>query len=436
MSYDPYNNNNTNTMDSDRRSNVSSFYQGRKDSFDALTSSAAPQGRPSQQGYGGDDDGRSSFFGMEGGGRPSSVNTANRYSRASGDILPSQGQGQARPSLSGTAGSQAGSQAQRGSYYATAADEEGFNPYREGPLVHSPPERGEDQGWDVFNDFNNAGPRYSDAFGGGIRSLSSGYHKLPPQTPGAIKVESEGLPEGVELVTVPALGPDWKKSEIEGMRTATHRAERWDDRRRKAREWWRDQRSCFGFSRRILVFILFGLCCGLAVVLAITLPRVPGFSFNGQTPLSNATHSDLPFEFSRTPANFTFPALLNIQMDTHSNVISMHVSKLHADIYDLSTDVKVGEGDIPSGITIGAKLFQPVSVPVVFTYVATNSSDQTWIDFHSACENKQVAPQGVRPGVNLRVVVMAKITGLLKTVLASTQISNVPCPFELSPSAP
>ena len=115
----------------------------------------------------------------------------------------------------------------------------------------------------------------------------------------------------------------------------------------------------------------------LAVALAICIPRVPGFSFNAQTPLSNATSSTLPFAFSRTPANFTFPALLNIQIDTHSNVIPMHISKLHTDIYDINTDVKVGEGDLEGGMTIGAKKFQPVSVPVVFSYIAPNASDTT-----------------------------------------------------------
>jgi len=127
-------------MEADRRSNLSSFYRGRKDSFEALTS------QPQQ--------------------RPPSAN-------------------QQRPSFSL---SQAGHQTQnsRGSYHPTPVDEEGFNPYHprgsEGrpsigsgaPLVHSQPEEGEDPGWDVFNDFNNAGPRYSDAFGGGIRSIGSG----------------------------------------------------------------------------------------------------------------------------------------------------------------------------------------------------------------------------------------------------------------------
>jgi len=163
---------------------------------------------------------------------------------------------------------------------------------------------------------------------------------------------------------------------------------------------------------------------------------VPGFSFNAQTPLTNATGSSLPFEISRIPANFTFPALLNIQIDTHSNVIPMHISKLHTDIYDVNTDVKVGEGDIPGGMTIAAKKFQPVTLPVVFTYAAVNASDTTWIDVHSACVNKQVVPQGVRPGLKLRVTVMAKISGLISTVTASTQIDDVACPFEFPSTAP
>ena len=47
-------------------------------------------------------------------------------------------------------------------------------------------------------------------------------------------------------------------------------------------------------------------------------------------------------------------------------------------MYDLNTDVLVGAGDLPKGgITIGANQFKDISVPVVFTYVATNDTDQT-----------------------------------------------------------
>jgi hypothetical protein len=94
--------------------------------------------------------------------------------------------------------------------------------------------------------------------------------------------------------------------------------------------------------------------------------------------LSNNNHSSTPIQFSRVPANFTFPAILNIQIDTSGNVIPLHINSLHAEVYDLNTDVQVGEGDIAKGgMTIGAKEYKDVGVPVVFSYVATNDSDQT-----------------------------------------------------------
>lgn len=179
MSYNPYNNN---TVDSDRRSNVSSFYRGRKESFDGLTTSAGAgspiPGQVPQTKQ------RDSFFDPAAGNKEDStrggrdnMSIAERYSRASFD---------ARERERKTSLNSPTSPAQ------THYDDEGYNPYSgeaasvsrghagrpsmgsSAPLVHSPPGEGEDQGWDVFNDFNNAGPRYSDAFGGGIRSLSSG----------------------------------------------------------------------------------------------------------------------------------------------------------------------------------------------------------------------------------------------------------------------
>ena len=115
-------------MDYDRRSAVSSFYGGRRSSVDALNRDyAAPP--PSDQRA--RRDSSSSFFNPDGtgplprGAAPSRMHSAG-YNRMS---------------------------------YLDAGREEpvkGGNDEAEGP---------NEGGWDVYADFNNAGPRYSHAFG-------------------------------------------------------------------------------------------------------------------------------------------------------------------------------------------------------------------------------------------------------------------------------
>lgn len=119
-------------MDSDRKSTVSSFYGGRKGSLDALN-----QDFPSPTGdYGGQQTGRtrddaSSFFNPE------------RTSRGSTDLL------------AGRAGYN------RGEFFHAGREEPLKGGRDEEELGPGSP----DGGWDVYADFNNAGPRYSSAFG-------------------------------------------------------------------------------------------------------------------------------------------------------------------------------------------------------------------------------------------------------------------------------
>lgn len=303
----------------------------------------------------------------------------------------------------------------------------------------------EDEGWDVYNDFNNQGPRYSDAFGSGLKSVTSnsnGYTQLPNTRSDSYarslppKSEAGTNTPDVELVTVPALGPEWKKSELDDMRKATRQEEKAYTRKKKFMAWWRDEYACCcGFAgRKILIFFLFALCCVIGIVLAITLPRVPGFSFNAEKPLTNSTASTLPTEFSRDPANFTFPALINIQIDTSSNIIPLTIKHIHADVFDLDTDVKIGSGDYGK-LTIPAKAFKPLSVEVLFNYIAPNDTDTTWLTYYDACKNPIQYADGVRPGFNLRLVFTVGIAGMIKSIKAGTQISKISCPFQLPSSA-
>jgi hypothetical protein len=59
----------------------------------------------------------------------------------------------------------------------------------------------------------------------------------------------------VELVTVPALGAEWGRDEMRDMTKAARKE-------KKAEAWYRDERGLCGkwFTRKFLVFFVFGLC--------------------------------------------------------------------------------------------------------------------------------------------------------------------------------
>ena len=113
-------------MEYDRKSAVSSFYGGRRSSIDALNRDYAAPAPVSRR------DSSSSFFNPMGTGNPS--------------------RGAADPTRAYNAGYN------RMSYFDAGRSEPVKGGYDE---VEQPNEGG----WDVFADFNNAGPRYSHAFG-------------------------------------------------------------------------------------------------------------------------------------------------------------------------------------------------------------------------------------------------------------------------------
>lgn len=126
-------------MDSDRKSAVSSFYGGRKSSLDPLTAdfstlptqnytNRAPEERLRH-------DDASSFYGPE------------RPSRGSIDLLSTD-----RTSSAGY---------NRRSFFHAGREE----PLKGGRDEEENSAHGPGGGWDVYADFNNAGPRYSSAFG-------------------------------------------------------------------------------------------------------------------------------------------------------------------------------------------------------------------------------------------------------------------------------
>ncbi|KAJ6554903.1 hypothetical protein DFH09DRAFT_1165865 [Mycena vulgaris] len=378
-------------MDSDRKSTVSSFYGGRKGSLDALN-----QDFPSPTGdYGGQQTGRSrddasSFFNPE------------RVSRGSADLLAER---------TNTAGYN------RGSFFHTGREEPLKGGRDEEELTPGP-----DGAWDVYADFNNAGPRYSSAFG----QQDTGYQSLA--TP---KAEESVGP--VEMVTVPALGAEWKKSELRDMTKAGKREKKSESRKQLWREWTRGDRGGKWLTRRVIVFVCFGLVAIIVIVIAFCIPRVPSFALSNNTPLGNATgdwKSAVPTTFSRVPANFSFPAFADLQVNTDSNYLPLNFKHLRAKVYDLDSGYLIGSGDLGHKV-LPAKSFPDIQIPINFTYIATNASDATWLNWYNACQNLGRIPDGKRPGVRFRLVLEMVIMGLPGSYGSSTQVSNAPCPIEL-----
>jgi hypothetical protein len=117
----------------------------------------------------------------------------------------------------------------------------------------------------------------------------------------------------------------------------------------------------------------------IGVTLAFVIPRVPNFAINGSSPLTSATgwfNQSITAQFSRAPANFTFAANIHLQVDTNSNFLPLVFKHMDAQVYDLDTFRLVGTGHM-NRTKFSAKQFTNFQMPLNFSYVATNDSDQT-----------------------------------------------------------
>ncbi|KAJ3732366.1 hypothetical protein DFJ43DRAFT_1132008 [Lentinula guzmanii] len=372
-------------MDPDRKSTVSSFYGGRRGSQDALNndfpSSYGPNYSNHAQGRGRDD--ASSFF-----------------DRTSRNL-----DGAGRASTAGY---------NRGSYFMAGREE----PVKGG---RDEEEAGGNGGaWDIYADFNNEGPRYSSAF---VSSSTPADATIGP----------------VEMVTVPAMGPEWQRDELRDMTKAGKREKKSESRQQAWKEWNRGQRGICGkwFTRKMLIIFLFILCCCIGIILAFTIPRVPAFAFNTSTPLANATgdwKDAIPTVFSRSPTNFSFAGFADLQVNTDSNFLPLTFNHLRATIYDLDTGVQVGSGDLGHR-TFPAKTLSSFQLPLNFTYSAVNTSDTTWTNWYDACRNAIDDVGGVRPAVKFTIKLDMDIAGLPSKPSTQAQVSNADCPVELAENA-
>lgn len=73
---------------------------------------------------------------------------------------------------------------------------------------------------------------------------------------------------------------------------------------------------------------------------------------------------------------------MQLQFDTGSNFIPIHLSSLQAKVFDLTTGQQVGSGSL-NGTSLKAKTFIEVNLPIQFSYGAINDSDITCKHYRS-----------------------------------------------------
>lgn len=87
------------------------------------------------------------------------------------------------------------------------------------------------------------------------------YQPIEPSSPVPKAEDATSTVGPTEIVTVPALGPEWKKSEMRDMTKAGRREKKAETRRQKWKAWNRGEKGLCGnwFTRKTLAFVLFGV---------------------------------------------------------------------------------------------------------------------------------------------------------------------------------
>lgn len=307
-----------------------------------------------------------------------------------------------------------------------------FDAGREAPVKGADDEEqgispgGKGGSWDVFADFNNAGPRYSDAYGA---RHPTAYQQIPPSP--RHEEEERSTLNPVELVTVPALGAEWKASELRDMKKAGKAEKKQEYRSRRWKEFTRGSRGLFGrkwLTGRVIVFGVFGLCVAVGIILAFTIPRVPDITF--LSPALIADNSTKPL-FPRSPTNFSFSAFGALQVDTGSNFLPLAFKSITGKVFDIETNMVVATGE-HHAFTIPAKQTLNFEFPLNFTYVAQNTSDLTWLTWYDACRNPGLNVNTTRPGLpRFELILEMNIAGLVGTHGTSLLVEDEPCPVTL-----
>lgn len=222
--------------------------------------------------------------------------------------------------------------------------------------------------------------------------------------------------------------PRWTKDELHGQSRRGKAEQKSDHRKTNYKAWSRDQRGCCGCSwmtRTVFVFIAFFFIAGLIVTLYFVIPRAVEFQWYNDQPFVNTTST----YFSRTPANFTFDANLQLIADSSASYVPVQFSNAEAKVLDIDTGVVIANGKLGK-YTLKKGKDLPVVFPVTFSYAAINGTDPTWSNMYNAC--KHVFPgQELRPSMKFRLEVKQFIIGMVPKPISTAALLGITCPFEL-----
>lgn len=202
----------------------------------------------------------------------------------------------------------------------------------------------------------------------------------------------------IELITVPGLGAEYTQEELNEMRKSGGKVNRVKKMRRCCQSIFksnnsllRDQdgeKTFFGRIRpRVAVFVAFGFCICLAVLLYFVIPRVPVFAVQSKSPLT-AIPDGSSMITHHSPTNFSMDMKINLRADNTANWLTTKIHKMEMDVTDLSSLKKVGQG-VETGISFPARQKPIFPVLVHFAYASINvTGDQTWSHWINACGPK------------------------------------------------
>jgi hypothetical protein len=205
----------------------------------------------------------------------------------------------------------------------------------------------------------------------------------------------------VEMVTVPALGAEWGKDELKDMTKRGRREKDKEDFGRSGRCSTVDNTGCLvangspavrscspslGSVPRTSYFlsahwITVGqpALSSVGIVLAFTIPRVPSFSINGQTPLVSATgwfNQSIPAEFSRSPPTSPSRVMYHFR-STPARISYRSLSNTWMRRCTTSTHSTSSDMGHLNHTTLPANHFSPYRCPSTLHMWRTNDSDQT-----------------------------------------------------------
>jgi hypothetical protein len=220
----------------------------------------------------------------------------------------------------------------------------------------------------------------------------------------------------------------WTKDELHGQSRRGKAEAKADKRKTNWKAWNRDQRGCCGCSwmtRTVFVFIAFFFIAGLIVTLFFVIPRAVEFQWYADEPFVNTTSA----YFTRTPANFTFDANLQLMADSTASWIPVQFSNAEAKVLDIDTGVVIANGKLGSyKLKKGKNL--PVVFPVTFAYAAINGTDPTWSNMYNACKFQFQGQE--KPSLKFRLEVKQFIVGMVPKPISTSSLLGITCPFELA----